>query len=272
MICRCPTFRHRLQDAAHALEHPNRAAERRQAAGPQPMDAARRRFSGGGKPVRGCFRFDTVGGDLGGMTAALVRVEMVNGDAKPHQFVLRCDSGSWGENPAWVDWTRTSATIWWPAGTSGPTACWSSASAPTPIRFRPMVALRAKNMVLVWNLKAGDKRTAGSSVPTAAIRPTCPPCENRTGRAKWNKAGRSGATLLAAHRSQDPRRGRVERLSGPVSAICSSCASPSARATSAACPVPKATGRAIRASRFIWRGPGSERTPRGIGLGYRSLA
>ena len=66
---------------------------------------------------------------MGGLTAALIRVEVINGDSHPHQLVLRCDSISSngavrGENPAWVDWTRhTSATTWWPAGTSGPTGC-----------------------------------------------------------------------------------------------------------------------------------------------------
>ena len=43
---------------------------------------------------------------IGGMTAALVRIEIANSDAKPHRFLLRCDSGSWGENPAWLDPAR----------------------------------------------------------------------------------------------------------------------------------------------------------------------
>jgi hypothetical protein len=42
----------------------------------------------------------------GGMTAAVARVEIANSDSKPHRYVLRCDSGSWGENPAWLDWTQ----------------------------------------------------------------------------------------------------------------------------------------------------------------------
>ncbi len=37
---------------------------------------------------------------IGGMTAALVRIEVASADASPHRFVVRCDSTSVGENPA----------------------------------------------------------------------------------------------------------------------------------------------------------------------------
>jgi hypothetical protein len=41
---------------------------------------------------------------LGGTTAALFRIEVVNSDTKPHQFLVRGDSGNaWGQNPAWMD-------------------------------------------------------------------------------------------------------------------------------------------------------------------------
>ena len=43
---------------------------------------------------------------FGGRTAAIVRVTVENRDRQARRFALRCDSASWGENPAWVDPTR----------------------------------------------------------------------------------------------------------------------------------------------------------------------
>ena len=40
---------------------------------------------------------------LGGMTAALIRISLTNSDSTPHRYTIRCDSGNWGENPAWID-------------------------------------------------------------------------------------------------------------------------------------------------------------------------
>ena len=96
---------------------------------------------------------------IGGMTAALVRIEIANSDAKPHQFVVRCDSGSWGENPAWLDPARyvgDNLTCGWNeradrvmvlgVGADG-YSLQADRSAPGP-----------RNMVLVWNLKPGERR------------------------------------------------------------------------------------------------------------------
>ena len=98
---------------------------------------------------------------IGGETAALVRIEIANTDATAHQVVLRCDSGTWGENPAWLD----------PAQNVGDhlLAGWNDradrvldarhrrrrlfAPARRPARPAP------RSMVLVWNLKPGEKRT-----------------------------------------------------------------------------------------------------------------
>ena len=40
---------------------------------------------------------------LGGITAAIIRITLTNSDLLAHQYAFRCDSGSWGENPAWID-------------------------------------------------------------------------------------------------------------------------------------------------------------------------
>ena len=53
---------------------------------------------------------------LGGQTAALARIEIVNTDDKPHQFVVRCDSGALGENPGWVEperWVADNIVAGW---------------------------------------------------------------------------------------------------------------------------------------------------------------
>ena len=97
---------------------------------------------------------------IGGMNAALIRVETINSDSKPHQFVLRCDSaGSWGENPGWVDSTQFAADNlvagWWDRADRvlilgiGADAYSLQADGKAPDR---------KSMVLVWNLKPGEKR------------------------------------------------------------------------------------------------------------------
>ena len=94
-----------------------------------------------------------------GVTAALVRVHVANSDSKPHQFVLRCDSGNWGENPAWVDCTQyvgDNLTAGWNARADrvlilglGADACSLQADGLPP---------GPRNMILVWNVKPGEKR------------------------------------------------------------------------------------------------------------------
>ena len=40
---------------------------------------------------------------IGGLAGAVLRISVTNRDTRPHQLLLRCDSSSWGENPAWID-------------------------------------------------------------------------------------------------------------------------------------------------------------------------
>ncbi|MCX7426566.1 MAG: hypothetical protein NTW96_13205 [Planctomycetia bacterium] len=96
---------------------------------------------------------------IGGATAALVRIEIAN-TAAAHQVVLRCDSGAWGENPAWLD----------PAQNVGDhlLAGWNDRADRVLIlgigadaySLEPDgLAPGPKGIVLVWNLKPGEKRT-----------------------------------------------------------------------------------------------------------------
>ena len=96
---------------------------------------------------------------LSGMTAALVRIEIVNTDAAPHQFVLRCDSGSFGENPAWLDASQhvgDNLTAGWNDRADRVLILGLGADAYSlqDDRLPP----GPKNMILVWNVKPGEKR------------------------------------------------------------------------------------------------------------------
>ncbi len=96
---------------------------------------------------------------LGGMTAALVRIEIHNTDTAPHQFVLRCDSGNFGENPAWLDASQhvgDNLTAGWNDRADRVLILGLGADAYSlqDDRFPP----GPKNMILVWNVKPGEKR------------------------------------------------------------------------------------------------------------------
>ena len=97
---------------------------------------------------------------IGGATAALIRIEIANPDAAAHQVVLRCDSGAWGENPAWLDparnvgdhllagWNDRADRVLVLGIGADAYSLQGDGLAPGP-----------RNMVLVWNLKPGEKRT-----------------------------------------------------------------------------------------------------------------
>ena len=132
---------------------------------------------------------------IGGMTAALVRVEIANSDAKPHQFVLRCDSGSWGENPAWLDpsryvgdnlvagWNERADRVLILGIGADAYSLQADGGAPGP-----------RNMVLVWNLKPGERREGWIVRPYHGYVADLPALENTTGPRKWSRARRNGAT------------------------------------------------------------------------------
>ena len=97
---------------------------------------------------------------IGGLTAALIRVTVVNTDAQPHQFLLSCESGGPSENPAWVDVTQH-AGDYLRAGWSeradrvlalgiGADAYSGQADGLPP---------SSRHLIFAWNLKAGEKRT-----------------------------------------------------------------------------------------------------------------
>ncbi|MDP4184295.1 MAG: hypothetical protein Q8862_03920, partial [Bacteroidota bacterium] len=96
---------------------------------------------------------------LSGMTAALINVELQNTDSKAHQFVIRCNSESWGEMPSWVDpsqhigdhmvagWNERADRIL--VMGIGADSYSEKADGQAPGKC---------NMVLIWNLQPGEKR------------------------------------------------------------------------------------------------------------------
>jgi hypothetical protein len=96
---------------------------------------------------------------LSGMTAALVHIRITNRDSKPHQYVIRCDSGNWGENPAWID-------ARWNSG-DNLVAGWNERAdrvlilglgADSYSLNNDGIPPGSRNMILVWNMKPGEER------------------------------------------------------------------------------------------------------------------
>jgi hypothetical protein len=97
---------------------------------------------------------------VGAESAMLIHVTVENTDAQAHQFMLRIDSGAWGENPAWVNparWDGDNIVAGWGdradrvmvmgVGADGYSLC-EDGMAPGP-----------KSMVMVWEVPAGETRT-----------------------------------------------------------------------------------------------------------------
>ena len=130
----------------------------------------------------------------GAMTAALVRVEVINNEQRPHQVVVSCESPGWGENRGWVD-----------------PASWTSDILLTGYRERAdriqILGLGAdsyslaadgraagpRTLVLVWNLKPGEKRTGWIVRPYRAYLADAAGLRKEDWTAQRDKAARSGS-------------------------------------------------------------------------------
>lgn len=105
----------------------------------------------------GTTRFEAVGG----ITAGLIGVEVVNRDSKPHQFhvFLRCDTGTLTENPAWIDWTRykgDNIVAGWAERADRVLVLGVGADS---YSLQPDGrAPGSRSMILVWDLKPGQRR------------------------------------------------------------------------------------------------------------------
>ena len=97
---------------------------------------------------------------ISGLTAVLVRVEIVNTDSDSHQFTIHCDSGaSRCENPAWLDVTQylgDNLQAGW--ADSADRILLLGLGADAYSLREDNLPPGPQNMVLVWNMKPGEKR------------------------------------------------------------------------------------------------------------------
>ena len=104
---------------------------------------------------KGLIKFEV----LGGISAALVQISISNHDSSAHQYTIRCDSGNWGENPAWIDpkynvgdhlvagWNDRADRVLI-LGLGADSYSLQTDGMPTG----------PKKMIMVWNLKPGEQR------------------------------------------------------------------------------------------------------------------
>jgi len=140
---------------------------------------------------------------LGGMTAALMRIDLVNDDTQPHQFALRCDAGWPSENPAWVDVSQYAG--------DNLQAGWKdradrvlllAVGADTYSLQTNGLPPGANTLLPVWNLKPGEKRTGWIVRPYRAYADELPALRTRDwtgeqaqGKQEWRKLLDSASQL-----------------------------------------------------------------------------
>jgi hypothetical protein len=146
---------------------------------------------------------------IAGESAAIARIKLRNTGSAPARFALRCDSGSWGENPAWVDPThavgdnlvagwneRADRVLVFGIGADA----WSAA----PDGRSP----GARTMLMQWSVKPGEERTAWLIRPYRAYAADLPALrkahwesEMEAGRHEWESLIGRGVRLTIP----DPR-------------------------------------------------------------------
>jgi hypothetical protein len=105
---------------------------------------------------QGCVVLKVVGAE----TAMLAQVTVTNTDSRPHRFLLRIDSGAWGENPAWVDpsrWVGDNLVAGW--GDRADRLLVLGLGADSYSLEAGGKAPGPKSMLMVWEVPAGETRT-----------------------------------------------------------------------------------------------------------------
>jgi hypothetical protein len=134
---------------------------------------------------------------VGAKTATVIRISIANAGDRARQFLLRCDSASWGENAAWVDperepgdnlvagWNeRADRLLVLGIGADGYSLA-ADRRAPGP-----------RNMVLVWNLKPGETRTGWVIRPYRAYAADLPVLRARDWAREMEQGKRTWQRLL----------------------------------------------------------------------------
>ena len=115
---------------------------------------------------QGTIRLEAVGG----VKAAIVRVEVVNLDQLPHEYALQCEKpGNWaGYNPAWVqpDWENDVLLAGWKERTDR-ILLFAVGGDSKPV-------LASTTLCMSWNLKPGEKRVGWIVRPYQAYQSMLP--------------------------------------------------------------------------------------------------
>jgi len=151
--------------------------------------------------AKGSARLEVVGA----ATAALIRVTVANTDAKAHQFVLRCESANWGENPAWVDparWVGDNLVAGWNDRADRVLILGLGADA---YSLQPDgKAAGPRILTLAWSLKPGEKRVGWVVRPYRAYAADLPTLrshdwasEFEAGKKEWHDLlGRASRVMI----------------------------------------------------------------------------
>jgi len=130
---------------------------------------------------------------MGGMEAAVGRVELRNADGAPRRFALRCESGAWGENPGWLEPDHHRADHL--------TAGWNERAdrvllvgigAETTSERLDRRPTGPRSLLMAWTLQPGETRTAwlvrpyhAYSADLAALRARGWAADMESGKREW---------------------------------------------------------------------------------------
>lgn len=148
---------------------------------------------------------------LGGITAGLIRIEMENTDSKPHQFIVHCGSyNSWGENPAWVEPTQAVGDNLVAGFNDRADRVLVMGVGAEAYSLQPDGKSALYNdMVLVWNLKSGEKRSGWIVRPYNAYEADLPELRKHDWAKEWEQGKKEWQDLI----------GRALKLSIPDAGV-----------------------------------------------------
>jgi hypothetical protein len=144
--------------------------------------------------AQGSMRFQA----MGGISAALIRIELHNAGSKPRQFVVHCGSyNTWGENPAWVDpaqFVGDNLVAGFNGRADQVLVLGLGADA---YALRPDGRAEIYNdMVLAWNLQPGEKRTGWIIRPYRAYEADLPELRKHDWAKEWEDCKKEWRDLL----------------------------------------------------------------------------
>jgi hypothetical protein len=136
---------------------------------------------------------------LGGMTAGLIRIEAANTDSQPHQFRVHCGSyNSWGENPAWVDSTQATGDNLVAGFNDRADRVLVMGIGADAYSLQPDgKAAKYNDMVLVWNLKPGQRRSGWIVRPYRAFADDLPKLRRHDWAKEWEQGKKEWRDLLS---------------------------------------------------------------------------